>query len=102
MVYTQSYLMKGGIQRYMTIRIIPKTIVITLFSSWGSYNTVLCTCAPVPLVHYNHRRCFVPFILGTRKILKIIGKKIYMSRNGREKQKKRDFSCLLNLFGKCN
>ena len=41
MVYTQFYLLTGEIQRRMTKKICLKTMVITLFSSWLCYNTVL-------------------------------------------------------------
>ena len=61
MVYTQFYLSTGEIQRRMTKKICLEKMVITLFSSWLCYNTVLflqsftATVAGVSRLYRRHK-----------------------------------------------
>ena len=94
MVYTQFYLLTGEIQRRMTKKICLKTMVITLFSSWLCYNTVLF------LQSFTATDAGVSRLYQRHKNLKSI--KSIMPSNRVEKQKTCFFSFSLNSFGKCN
>ena len=79
MVYTQFYLLTGEIQRRMTKKICLKKLVITLFSSWLCYNTVLF------LQSFTATDAGVSRLYGRHKNLELI--KSIMPSNRVEKQK---------------